>query len=159
MKLPHPISVSLLEFFRTGRFDCLSLGETKEWILHNFPDPDVGDVPGHGRRTSIWGYGAIELHFEGEELWMIYSDHLDRLVAGSGIALDPWLLATPGDCTLARITQALIDHGLALDIQPRPRSVEVEIRDSGVRLFFEEAEDGDLPRSAYTISAFSCRRA
>lgn len=43
MKLSHKISIIFLDFFKTGRFDCLKLGQTKEYIVHNFPDPDGFD--------------------------------------------------------------------------------------------------------------------
>ena len=40
MQLPRPISIDMLDFLRDGRFDCIEPGQTKEWILNNFPDPD-----------------------------------------------------------------------------------------------------------------------
>ena len=40
MKLKTPIEIDFLGFFKTGKFDCLKLGQSKEWILNNFPNPD-----------------------------------------------------------------------------------------------------------------------
>ena len=40
MQLPRPISIDMLDFLHDGRFDCIEPGQTKEWILNNFPDPD-----------------------------------------------------------------------------------------------------------------------
>jgi len=58
MVLSHPITINLLTFFKTGKFDYLKLGKTKEWILNNFPDPD-GDFEKEEylkNHVNIWQY-------------------------------------------------------------------------------------------------------
>lgn len=68
MQLPRPINIDMLDFLRDGRFDCIEPGQTKEWILNNFPDPD-----GKCRiADDIWLYGNIEFHFGGGELVHIF---------------------------------------------------------------------------------------
>lgn len=39
MILKEPIEIDFVEFFKTGKFDHLKLGQTKDWILTHFPDP------------------------------------------------------------------------------------------------------------------------
>ena len=53
MQLPRPISIDMLDFLHDGRFDCIEPGQTKEWILNNFPDPD-----GKCRIVSVQDLGA-----------------------------------------------------------------------------------------------------
>lgn len=78
MKLKDPIQVDLLEFFRIGKFDYLKLGQTKEWIINNFPDPDGMNTDTY--ESPIWVYGNIELHFNDDEtLYLIYSDYIDTV--------------------------------------------------------------------------------
>jgi hypothetical protein len=52
MKLPTKIPIDMREVCRTGRFDCLRIGQTKELILSNFPDPD-GFVGEERRSRSL----------------------------------------------------------------------------------------------------------
>ena len=62
IKLKNPVNVDLFKFVTKGEFDYIENGQTKEWILNNFPDPDqIGDM-GHG--LSIWLYGRIEFQFD-----------------------------------------------------------------------------------------------
>jgi hypothetical protein len=98
MKLPDPVKIDLLEFFRTGKFDCLKLGQTKEWILNNFPDPDEANLH---KDWPIWFYGNIELHFrEDETLFLIYTDYIDTLEGGPSLILDKWILDEPANLRL-----------------------------------------------------------
>ena len=97
MKLKEPIEIDFLEFFKTGQFDFLKLGQTKEWILNNFPDPD-GNID---KKTllkvkgfDIWTYGDIELHFKNKILFLIYSDYWYewKLEGGKNLKLKKWIL-------------------------------------------------------------------
>ena len=63
MRLHAPLPIDLLTFFRTGHFDCLKIGQDRETILHNFPDPDDWSARSPMERASIWRYGNVELHF------------------------------------------------------------------------------------------------
>jgi hypothetical protein len=81
MKLTDPINIDLLEFFKTGKFDYLKLGQNKKWILDNFADPD--EVFQNNYEAPIWLYGNVELHFRNDEtLFLIYSDYIDSLDGG-----------------------------------------------------------------------------
>ena len=78
MKLAEPIKIDLLSFIKTGKFDCIKLGKTKEWIIHNFPDPDGFSKEIYDCR--IWLYGNIEFHFRKDAtLFLIFSDYIDTM--------------------------------------------------------------------------------
>ncbi|EHH6118450.1 hypothetical protein J8O47_002069 [Listeria monocytogenes] len=47
MKLNKPVEIEMETFIQKGEFDCIKIGQTKEWILNNFPDPDSISNIGH----------------------------------------------------------------------------------------------------------------
>src|SRR5689334_18675877 len=99
MKLSDPIKIDLLEFFKTGKFDYVKLGQSKEWIVNNFPDRD--DATDYNYNDPIWRYGNIELHFRDDEtLHLIYSDYIDTLDGGPSLRFDKWILNEPENLTL-----------------------------------------------------------
>lgn len=86
MKFNTKIHIVFLDFIKHGKFDVIKLGQSKEWILNNFADPDKFDEnPWIFKRSncSIWTYGNIEFHFDKENnLWLIFSDYLEQLDGG-----------------------------------------------------------------------------
>lgn len=128
MNLPRPVPIDLLDFLGTGRFECVELGATQEWLRWNFPDSDDGSVDG-----NIWRFGTIEFHFAGDVLDMIF---MGDLRAGPGIELDPWLLSDR--TTLAEVAQELVRLGVAATTRPGRVEGQMEIvfEDSGARLGF-----------------------
>ena len=160
-------SVDLREFFRTGRFDCLRLGQTQEEILHNFAAPD-GFSPGDltradSSRFSIWRYGNVELHFEGPRLYLIFSDYVDTLDGGPSLALERWILAEPEALTLAAVIRAL--NRERIDFNKRTGSLgEVKLDlASGVTLHFDMAHEPDadvqqVDPNTMRLSAFALMR-
>ncbi|EHC1583774.1 hypothetical protein JT374_001857, partial [Listeria monocytogenes] len=60
MKLNKPVEIEMETFIQKGEFDCIKIGQTKEWILNNFPDPD--SISNIGHNLYIWLYGNIEFH-------------------------------------------------------------------------------------------------
>ncbi|NQY29458.1 MAG: hypothetical protein HRT69_08300 [Flavobacteriaceae bacterium] len=91
MNVKEVIEIDFIYFFKTGNFDCLILGQTKEWVLNNFPNPDGKYNPETNKVFSIWTYGNIELHFEKEVLFLIYSDSLDNLNGGDFLKQNKWI--------------------------------------------------------------------
>ena len=55
------IHIDFLEFIKTGRFNCIKLGQKKDYILNNFPKPN--NVWNDESENGIWLYGNIEFHF------------------------------------------------------------------------------------------------
>ena len=93
MKLQTKIKIDLLDFFKNGKFDYIKLGKTKEWILNNFPDPDGFNNDYLNPNCPIWTYGNIEFHFDkANELFLIFSDYLERIDGGESLELNKWIL-------------------------------------------------------------------
>jgi hypothetical protein len=88
MKLTDKIHIDILSFIRTGKFDYLKIGQTKEWILNNFPDPDDIGIGDTIKNAQIWFYGNIELHFDKDELSLIFSENIVGLDGGPSIEFD-----------------------------------------------------------------------
>jgi hypothetical protein len=162
--LPRP-SVDLLEFFRTGRFDCVRLGQTQEEIVHNFAAPDDFSPDDLTRRDSsrmtIWRYGNVELHFEGPRLFLIFSDYIGTLDGGSSMALEKWILAEPDRLTLPEVIRALCRE--RIDFSKRTGSLgEVKLElTSGVTLHFDMAHEsgaGAGDQNEMRLSAFALMR-
>ena len=92
MKLNNFIEIDILDFFKTGKFDYLKLGHSKEWILNNFPDPDDFGMGENLLTAKIWFYGNIELHFDKSELFLIFSENINDLNGGQFLKLNKWIL-------------------------------------------------------------------
>lgn len=59
----------LLEFVRSGALGPIRVGATRGEVQSALELPDQWTETG-----SIWKYGAVELHFIDERVWMIFSD-------------------------------------------------------------------------------------
>jgi hypothetical protein len=116
LKLLSPIEIDLLTFIRTGKFDYLKLGQTKQWIINNFPDPD--ETYPDSYQAPIWRYGNIELHFtDNEKLFLIYSDYLDTLDGGQNLRLEKWIFNEPEKLTLDYVIQCLNKERIGFSVQ------------------------------------------
>jgi len=81
--LERPVVVDLYDFIIKGAFDCIKIGQTKEWILNNFPDPDDVENGFHmTKKGSIWTYGNIEFHFSDNILFLIFCDNFSTFDEG-----------------------------------------------------------------------------
>ncbi len=155
MKLNQKIHINILEFFKTGRFDYLELGQTKEWIINNFPDPDGIESGEKIKNTNIWCYGNLELHFYNHKLFLIFSDYIETLSGGDSIDFDKWILDKPQELILEKVVGEFnklkidfsITHKINLD------QVELEIIESKVKLTFHGEEEEDANK--FKLVAFS----
>src|SRR5688572_27353657 len=108
MKLLHTIKIDLLDFFKTGKFDYLKIGKSKEWILNNFPNPDgFEDYREQLLNGDIWHYGNVELHFDKDILFLIFSDYLHDLSGGDSIEISKWILNEPDRMNLDYVMSQL----------------------------------------------------
>src|SRR5688500_4761400 len=106
MTLTEPIDIDLLAFIKLGKFDYIKLGQTKEWIINNFPDPD--DTYKDNYNSPIWFYGDIEFHFNDDnELFLIYSDHIDTLNGGQNLRLHKWIFEKSEQLTIENVIRHL----------------------------------------------------
>lgn len=110
---------------------------------------------GHG--LSIWLYGHLEFHFDGEQLFMIWCDNLDPIDSGDSIRLEKWILNDCAAQNLTAVFNTLI--GERVDIQvvhQSPNTVLLHINPSRVTLWFETDDDNDpTGQKAYLLRAFS----
>lgn len=167
MQLAQKITIDLLDFFKTGRFDCLKLSQTKEYIINNFPDPDGFEegYMNYRKHGDIWRYGNIELHFDNEnKLYLIFSDYISTLNGGENLILEKWILNKSSDLTLLKVMDALNKEHI--DFEKRTalqlNEIIVKLSTSKVELFFqlfeEEGETHDyktIDPNTYKLGAFS----
>jgi len=160
MKLEKSIEIDILEFFKSGKFDYIKLGQTKEWILNNFPDPDTRFDSDwvKERDVDIWTYGNIEFHFSGENLYLIFSDNfsfMDKLTGGNSLKLNRWIFEDASKLNLIFVLKELNSNGI--DYKKRMDKLGVCVRlNSGIELTFENRDDiEDLNPNEFIMSSFS----
>lgn len=157
MKSNAPIKIDFLDFFKTGKFDHLELGKTQEWILNNFPAPESRfDEEMLKKGFDIWTYGDIELHFENEKLFLIYSDHWHdwKLDGGDSLKLDKWIFNDISKLNLRFVLSALNSENI--DYKKVTDNLGIGLRlKSGIELTFENTTDNDdLDSNDFHITSF-----
>ncbi len=140
MKLKNPIQINLKDFFQKGQFDCIKTGKTKEWILNNFPDPDNFD---HSlfmsKKCNIWTYGALEFHFDLDELFLIWCDNLPYLKNSKSIKYEKWILEDLSKMTLLEVQKILNSEksNYSVKLDKDSKNAIIKIKQSEVGLWFE----------------------
>ncbi|MCP3926943.1 MAG: hypothetical protein GY714_30665 [Desulfobacterales bacterium] len=158
MKLNKKIKINILEFFQTGNFYRLILGKTKEWVLNNFPDPNYIGIGETLESAAIWRYGNLELHFDQQELFLIYSDYIEDLSGGKFLELDPWILGKTGDFSLERIMREFNTLRMDYTILSKLNydMIELTITESQVKLTFHpEDDENDTDPNQFKLGSFS----
>ena len=141
MHLTHPIEIDLLTFFKFGHFDFIKLGQTKEWILRNFPDPDDFGPALLSPKWPIWTYDRFEFHFDtSNRLTAIYTDYLAELPHNNRLQITPWILDQVDKLTLLYVLGELNKHAIYYEKQTGPHGVGLLLR-SGLRLSFTPPEE------------------
>jgi hypothetical protein len=124
------------EFIKKGKFDCIQIGQTKEWILHNFPDPDHDYSMSY--KDTIWSYGSFEFFFQKNQLVSIYCEDLALNVPGS-LKIDKWIFDEP--MTLIQFIRVLNRNRISFNLTHSNLPPEILILTSNVRLcFYDQAE-------------------
>lgn len=147
MQLQHRITIDLLEFIKTGKFDHIKIGQTKQWILDNFPDPDNFQDSSDMRNNSIRRFGNIEFHFSKEELFLIHSDYIDTMDGGESLELKKWIFSEPKKLFLSYVLEQLNQQRINFRVEHQTFGilsvVNVTIIQSGVTLGFSPREGND----------------
>jgi len=140
------ITVSMIEFLRTGAFGSVRLGMPRLDVEEVLGSPDdVSTMMNKNRRPAIWKYGDIELHFDpdGDDLLSIYTDEFDVPSGGRAIDLDPWILRR--GILWSRVEPQLIAQHIPYTQRaktpPYDDGTTRIIVDSGVELVFIDRED------------------
>lgn len=144
MQIEHKITIDLLEFVKTGKFDYLKLGKTKDWVLSNFPNPDGAMNGFDAFKEDIWCYGDIELHFNRNELFLIHSDNIHSLDGGESLEFKKWIFSLPDNLNLPYVIDCLIQERINFRIENhvfgREPFVDLCVIESGVLLGFSLVE-------------------
>ncbi len=156
MKLNTKIQIDLLDFVKYGKFDYIELGNDKQWIINNFPNPDGFNESFFQDKCSIWRYGNLEFHFDGAVLYQIYSDYINQLNAGEQIQLDKWILATPSKLTLLYVIEHLNNENIEYKKVNFLQAQVQLILQSGVILGFDNlSKQNDISVNQFLLSYFS----
>ena len=171
MKVKHKIEINMFEFVRDGKFDYIKIGQTTEWIFHNFPSPDGWeDAELHVLELfSIWCYGTIELHFEEKRLSSIFCDDFttydedtdevhNHWNAGTLIDLDLWIFDDVKKLNLSYVMGILNQHQISFSVIHSDLNVVIRILKSNVELVFEiepEIDANSFQMSAFSLGVFS----
>jgi len=155
MKRDKPIEIDLFNFFKTGKFDRIKLGQTKTWILNNFPDPDSGfDAEMQNNGFDIWTYGDIELHFENQKLFLIYSENLGDLKGGNDLKLNKCIFEGFEKLNLLNVMKKLNECDLDYKKKTDKLGVLLRLR-SGIELTFESVDDKEgLSSNEFILTSF-----
>lgn len=143
MNFPFVIEVHLLEFFKTGVFDCLRFGETKEYLYHNISNPSNCTHKNEFYQNNIWVYGDLELWFEGDFLQHLFADWHKGLDFGNAFKVDTWILQENAHPTLETVIRELNAEGMdyAKNTMPTstpniPLGIDLMLNPSKVKLSF-----------------------
>ncbi len=153
MKLNEPIEIDFYKFLKDGTFDYIKIGQSKEWIINNFPDPDGYSSVAY--KYNIWTYGNLEFHFDGSErLYLIYSDYLRTLDGGNNLKLNKWIFDNVDELTLIHVLSELNNAGIDY-IKKTWQNIVFLRLSSNVELTFEDYSCGISDTNLLKISSIS----
>lgn len=141
MKLDKPIDIDLKKFILEGKFDYIKLGQTKQWIINNFPNPD--DYSDEDLNFNIWQYGSIEFHFDNDELFLIWCDNLPYLDSSKTLKINMWIFKDLSKLTLLYVLSIMNTEqsNYSVKFDKQLNNAVIKIRESGVTLWFENIEE------------------
>ena len=141
MKNNQIVLIDFLAFFKAGKFDYIKLGQTKEWIINNFPKPDAFKADFMLPKFQIWTYGVIEFHFDLEnKLYLVFSDYLHKLNGGKQLTLKKWFFDDKNTLNLSYVLSKLNTENI--DYKKKTDKLGILIRlKSGIELTFENPSD------------------
>jgi len=153
--MKNPIKINLKDFFLKGQFDIIKVGQTKEWILNTFIEPD--DDSDMGNDFSIIRYGWIELHFDRDKLFLIWCDSLPDIKNSNLIKYDKWILTRLSEMTFEETQKTLnlesVNYLVKFDTESK--NVIIKIKYSGINLWFNpETEKLNKDFNKYQLFAF-----
>ena len=148
------LTVSFLEWLRTGRFGPIHLGMSRTEVEGALGPPPVTGGTSRRRRTpTLWKYGDVELHFgqtREDPLDMLFLEGFSVPSGGQTLTLDPWTLR--GGMGLEEAIRQLQATALSFEQRTNPADrdyLEVCLA-SGVKLGF--GVGGEAPRGLITMT-------
>ena len=82
------MEINFIEFLRTGKMGEVCLGEDRARLEYLFDSPENWGTEQTCEKASVWQYGTIEFHFDGDTLCTIYSDSFEKPDLGESVTLD-----------------------------------------------------------------------
>lgn len=161
MIFSNSININILEFIRAGHFDYIKPGHTKAWILNNFPDPDDIGIGDNVRTAKIWFYGNIELHFDKEELSLIYSDSIIDLDGGKSLEINKWIFNDSTRLSLSKFINELNIEGIDFYKKTEENDngcLRLTIFKSNVLLTFTNQESKTNNPNDFKLTSFNLMR-
>jgi hypothetical protein len=154
MKLDKKIIISIFDFFKYGKFDCIKLDQTREWILNNFPDPDT-TFPNDN--FDVWEYGNIEFHFKDNKLFLIFCDTFricKGIRGGKNISINKWIFNKLDELKLINILKILNENDI--DYKKTEDSLNIKLKlESGIEMTFENCDDiENLNKNNFELTSF-----
>ena len=146
------IGIDLLNVFRTGMFNNLKVGQTKDWLITNFPEPDNIINGDNLWESNYWRYGNIDFFFEENKLKEICSRSIDPLIGGKSIEFDKWIFKQPDNLSLEYVLDILISEQIDFTLMHSENEiisqVSIGLIKSSVYLIFQyeepEEDNSDL---------------
>ena len=151
----NPIQINLRDFFLKGQFDSVKIGQTKDYIINNFAQPDDDSDMGYNMR--IFSYGCIEFHFEFDVLFLIWCDNLTYLKNTKSIKFDKWIIKDLAKMTLPNVLKILNSEksNYSVKFDEKLKNAIIKIKPSNVNLWFEPMkEENDENPNNYKLIAF-----
>lgn len=159
MKLNHKIDIDLKEFILKGKFDFVVLGQTQEWLWHNFADPD--DRSDMGNKIDLWRFSSIEFYFLEKELFQIYCDNFLQIQKSKSLNIQPWVFKKYKKMTLSKFLK-ILNKGQANYSVKHDSSLNnaiVKISKSQMIVYFSPEYDAkNVKPHQFLISAFCLNR-
>jgi hypothetical protein len=142
MNLNHKIPISLLDVLKSGRFDYLKIGMSKDEVMSVFPEPE--DFNGKSlAKATIWRYGNFELHFTSKNVLVgVFNDYVGSFNGGKYLEIDAWILNNTEECKLLSIQQQLNEEGIDYEkITTTFGQIELKITKTSVHLIFDKPDE------------------
>ncbi len=148
-EIDRKVEINILAFVKDGKFDVLKTGQTRDWVLNNFPIPDDfdnGESYKHGE-FEIFNYGDFELHFFRDTLYLIFADYKGAINAGTSLLLThKWIFEKDtSDLNFPYVIEALKKENIDFTTQKNDTLYSVTLHlKSKVDLHFESDNSYEL---------------
>lgn len=158
MKQKDKTHINLMNFIKSGKFDVLSMGQNRDWVVHIFPTPD-GFADNEGWRNGefeIFSYGDLELHFSNDILYLIFADFKGKISGGNSLVFtDKWIFTQDTSAlNLAYVAEVLKTENIGFTIETNDKLHTIILHlQSKVSLHFES--DALREWKDYLFTAFS----
>lgn len=157
--------ISLFEFIKTGKFDIVELGLSKEQIINLFCKPDnKNDMKNN---MSIWNYSTFELHFYKDNLMALWCDNLSYLKNPhkKQFRFDKWVFSRPKLLTFSYFCSVLKKEQIGYKAYETffkysnnhlADNIILYIDNTNVHIYFEDTDDTATSIMQYHLVGIGC---